>query len=89
MMRSLPNVTLVGESTQGALSDPLEKKLPNGFEFSLSNQFYFSPQREWFEHVGIPVDIETSFFSLQERQAGVDAGLETAFEFLASVLHPK
>ncbi len=82
IMRSLPNVTLIGETTQGALSDALDKKLPNGFEFSLSNQFYFSTEGEWFEHTGIPVDIEVPFFSQEERNAEVDLGLETAYALL-------
>lgn len=82
MMRALPNVTVIGESTQGALSDALEKELPNGFTFSLANQFYFSPEGEWFEHIGIPADIEVPLFTPEERGAGVDLGIETAFAFL-------
>ncbi|MFK7977575.1 MAG: S41 family peptidase [Halioglobus sp.] len=82
MMRSLPNVTLVGESTQGALSDALQKVMPNGFTFSLSNQYYFDASGEWFEHTGIPVDIEVPYFTQQERDETVDLGLETAYAFL-------
>lgn len=82
IMRSRPAVTLIGERTQGALSDSLEKILPNGIEFSLSNQFYFSAEGEWFEHTGIPVDVETPFFSAQERQARIDLGLEAAINQL-------
>lgn len=82
MMRALPNVTVVGESTQGALSDALQKVLPNGFTFSLSNQFYFSPEGEWFEHTGIPADIEVPLFTLEEREAEMDRGIETAFALL-------
>lgn len=82
MMRALPNVTVIGESTQGALSDALEKELPNGITFSLSNQYYFSPEGEWFEHTGIPADIEVPLFTAAEREAKVDLGIETAFAFL-------
>ncbi|MGV6858924.1 MAG: S41 family peptidase [bacterium] len=82
MMRSLPNVTLIGEATQGALSDSLEKKLPNGFEFTLSNEFYLSNTGEWFEGGGIPVDIEVPFFSQADRDEGADSGIETAFTWL-------
>ena len=38
--RSLPNATLIGQPTQGALSDVLEKKLPNGWTFTLSNEIF-------------------------------------------------
>ncbi len=82
MMRSLPNVTLIGEATQGALSDALEKKLPNGFEFTLSNEFYLSNAGEWFEGSGIPVDIDVPFFSQADRDEGMDSGIETAFAWL-------
>lgn len=82
MMRSLPQVTLMGESTQGALSDSLEKKLPNGFEFSLANEFYYSSEGEWFEHSGIPVDIEVPYFTLQQRLELSDDGIETAYFLL-------
>ncbi len=83
MMRSLPQVTLIGESTQGALSDALEKSLPNGFKFTLSNEFYYSTEGEWFEHSGIPVDVEVSVFTLQQRLDQKDAGLEAAYLLLA------
>jgi C-terminal processing protease CtpA/Prc len=82
MMRSLPQVTLMGESTQGALSDTLDKVLPNGFEFSLSNEFYYNSEGEWFEHQGIPVDIEAPFFTQEQRLDESDAGLESAYAFL-------
>lgn len=38
--RTLPDATLIGQPTQGALSDVLEKKLPNGWSFSLSNEIF-------------------------------------------------
>lgn len=38
--RTLSNATLIGQATQGALSDVLEKKLPNGWTFTLSNEIF-------------------------------------------------
>ncbi len=84
MMRSLPQVTLIGEATQGALSDVLERSLPNGFEFTLSNEFYYSSEGDWFEHTGIPVDIEVPYFTRQQRLDGNDPGIETAFNWLST-----
>lgn len=82
MMRSLPQVTLMGEATQGALSDVLERELPNGFTYALSNEFYYSTEGEWFEHTGIPVDISTSIFTTEARYTHRDTGLEAAFSLL-------
>jgi len=39
-LRALPQVTHVGEATRGALSDVLEKTLPNGWVMELSNEVY-------------------------------------------------
>jgi len=81
-MRSLNHVTLMGESTQGAFSDELEKKLPNGFEISFSNEIYLSPEGEWFEGSGVPVDISVAMFTQQERQQETDIAINTAIEYL-------
>ena len=84
MMSALPNVTLVGEPTQGALSDQLEKNLPGGIRFSLSNEFYLSIDGEWFEATGIPVNNEVDFFTPEQREQASDLGIETAFQLLTN-----
>ncbi|MEM9759471.1 MAG: S41 family peptidase [Pseudomonadota bacterium] len=81
-MRELPQVTLVGEATQGGLSDQLDKRLTNGWSASVGNEFYLSVQGEWFEGSGIPVDIEIPQFSLEARLAGVDEAIEAIIEGL-------
>ncbi len=45
-LRALPNVTHVGQSTNGSLSDVLDKTLPNGWALTLSNEIYR-------DHIGI------------------------------------
>jgi carboxyl-terminal processing protease len=55
-MASLPNVSLLGEPTQGILSDNLFHRLPNGWEVSLSNEIYEAIDGRCFESVGVPVD---------------------------------
>lgn len=82
MMRNLPHVTLMGEASQGELSDMLEKRLPNGWSFTLSNEFYLSPQGEWFEHQGIPVSQEIPYATMQDREEEKDSGLEAAYAHL-------
>jgi carboxyl-terminal processing protease len=53
-LRSLPGALLVGQPTQGALSDMLTKRLPNGWEYTLSNETYTAPDGKVFEKTGIP-----------------------------------
>ncbi len=57
-MRGLPNVTVLGGATAGALSDSLGRKLPNGIDFGLSHQIYRAPDGAEYEGHGIPPDID-------------------------------
>ncbi|MBE9601473.1 S41 family peptidase [Pedobacter sp. MC2016-24] len=41
----LKNFDRIGSSTEGIFSDRLEKKLPNGWRFSLSNEVYMKTSR--------------------------------------------
>ncbi|MBU3021671.1 S41 family peptidase [Aestuariibacter sp. A3R04] len=82
IMRSFPHVTIVGQPTQGALSDALQKQLPNGFTFTLANERYLSTDEEWFERTGIPVDINTEVFSKTQRENNQDHAIEVAVGLL-------
>lgn len=59
MMAELPNVTIIGEPTNGSYSDIYSKKLPNGWRINLSNQRYYSLGMMNYEGKGTPVDIES------------------------------
>lgn len=59
----MANVTRVGSASEGILSDALEKVLPNGWIFTLSNEAYVTPDGVNYEDVGIPVDIELDYSS--------------------------
>lgn len=54
MMRALPQVTQVGQPTQGIFSDGLAKFLPNGWTLSLSNEVYRDASGESYEARGLP-----------------------------------
>lgn len=56
-MRALPHATIVGERTAGMLSDNLIKRLPNGWELSLSNEVYSAHDGGLFEGVGVPPNL--------------------------------
>jgi carboxyl-terminal processing protease len=72
-MRTLPKVVHVGQTTRGAFSDALEKSLPNGWRFSLSNEVYNSAGGEVLEARGIaPIEAAAvfdtnDFFSAQAK----------------------
>ena len=55
-MKELPNVTLVGEPTNGSLSHVKQKKLSNGWEFSISHQRTYSADKVNYEGEGVPPD---------------------------------
>jgi C-terminal processing protease CtpA/Prc len=57
-MTQLDWVTLIGETTYGAFSNILDRSLPNGWSFGLSNQRYSSWEGIDYEQVGISPDIK-------------------------------
>lgn len=62
-MRALPNVTHVGETTRGSLSDELHKELPNGWRVTLSNEVYLDSSGKAWEGRGIPPEIPLQVFA--------------------------
>ena len=58
-LRALPATVQIGQPTRGVLSDRLEKVLPNGWTFSLSNEIYADPKGRIFEGNGVPPDQPT------------------------------
>jgi carboxyl-terminal processing protease len=82
-IRELPHVTIIGDHTNGIFSYQLEKRLPNGWEYCLSYQKYFSADMVCYEGKGVPVDIK-----VLNRKAdigrGVDPLITRALEVLRS-----
>lgn len=58
VMSELPQVTVIGENSNGSFSDLMSEKLSNGWRVTLSNQRYLSAEKQNYEGVGVPVDIE-------------------------------
>ncbi|MDC0672247.1 S41 family peptidase [Nannocystis radixulma] len=56
-LRGLPHVTVVGWPTSGEFSDILERRLPNGWSFGLSNEIYRAADGMVYEALGIPPDV--------------------------------
>jgi hypothetical protein len=82
-LREFPYVRLVGENTNGIFSSMLGKKLPNGWEISLSNGQTVSSKRISYEGRGVPVDCEVLHYRAEMEQ-GIDRGLEGTFKYLES-----
>jgi carboxyl-terminal processing protease len=51
----------IGSHTNGAVSDALQKTLPNGWDFSLSNEIYTDNNDKCYENIGVPVDFEMNY----------------------------
>jgi hypothetical protein len=82
-LSQLPNVTIIGDRTNGIFSYQLEKKLPNGWRYCLSYQKYFSANMVCYEGKGVPVDIEL-FNKKGDIEDGVDPLIVRALEVLKS-----
>ncbi len=58
---SYKNIVKIGSPTAGIFSEILWKELPNGWEFSLSNEVYRNAKGKSFEGTGIPVQYEMGY----------------------------
>jgi carboxyl-terminal processing protease len=63
---SMQNVKRIGSATSGAMSTALEKKLPNGWSFAISNEIYMDNKGKSYENIGVPVDYNLNYSN--ERQ---------------------
>lgn len=91
VLASLSNskITRIGSTTQGIFSSTLDKKLPNGWKYQLSNEVYQDLNGKNYENIGItpeykleyPKDKEQFFDHLSnELKSGKDSAIELALE---------
>lgn len=71
-----PRLTLIGEPTQGILSDTLERYLPNEWHMTLSNEVYRAYDGQVYEDVGIPPHIRLPFLGRKGRENDRDPMLD-------------
>ncbi len=57
----LNHISRIGSPSEGIFSDALEKVLPNGWSFTLSNEAYMTPEGKNYEAQGIPADIDLGY----------------------------
>jgi C-terminal processing protease CtpA/Prc len=86
---NFPNAKKIGSNTAGIFSDILSKKLPNGWEYTLSNEIYESATGINYERFGIPADYKmdysektTEFYTnlLEELNTEGDRAIEKVIE---------
>jgi carboxyl-terminal processing protease len=58
---SLNHVKRIGSRTNGAISTALEKRLPNDWYFSISNEIYLDNNGVCYENTGVPVNYEMNY----------------------------
>ncbi|MEA3406306.1 MAG: S41 family peptidase [Pseudomonadota bacterium] len=81
-MKSLPQVTQIGESTSGMLSDVLEKELPNGWGIWMANEVYQDINGQSFESIGIEPEQEVLTFSIEAINSGKNPAIELALQLI-------
>ena len=77
-LKDLPNVTIVGQNTNGVFSEILTHRLPNGTFIGLSNQVYADNSGNVFEGIGIgPIqENRIPFLSTNDFNNSIDSGIE-------------
>ena len=85
LMADLPQATLIGDHTNGIFSDMLERKLSNGWKYTLSHQRYYSAAKVCYESKGIPVDLEVRN-TRADLDKGADPMIAKALELLGKRL---
>jgi len=82
-IKRLPHVTIIGDHTNGIFSYQLEKTLPNGWEYCLSYQRYFSADMVCYEGKGVPADIKL-LNKKTDIKNGIDPLISRALKVLKS-----
>jgi hypothetical protein len=78
-MKTLPNTSVVGDTTAGCFSPKVERELPNGWSFTLSSKIAVSADMVQYEGFGIPPDytiLNTKNDFDNKRDAMLEKGIE-------------
>lgn len=84
-MRTVPNVTIVGDSTAGGSGLPLARELPNGWTYRFSASIWYDVSHAPFEEIGLAPDVWVRG-SADELAARRDAVLDTALAVVRRAL---
>ncbi len=78
-LRVLPQCTLIGENTVGAMGERIEKEMPNGWIYSITGQIMTAADGVSYEGPGITPDI-AAMNTFEEMDLRIDRVLETAID---------
>lgn len=81
LVKDLPYVTLIGDTTEGIFSDMYSFRLPNKWVVTLSDQQYFDTQQNNFEGIGIAPAIQ-ALNTREDLSRGEDSVLALALKTL-------
>ena len=82
LMGREPEITRVGENTQGVFSDTMGRALPNGWRFRLPNEQFLTAGGNSFDGPGVPPHVAVPVFPRDDLTAGRDSAIEKALELL-------
>jgi Peptidase family S41/Tricorn protease C1 domain len=82
LMGRKPQVSAIGENTQGVFSDVFGHRLPNGWTFGLPNELYLTKSGKSFDGRGVPPNIRVPVYPRVDLKSGRDGELERALEVL-------
>ncbi len=80
-MRTIPHVTIMGDTTGGGSGNPLFRELPNGWSMRVSNTQKQLPEGYDYQYIGIAPDVPV-WITESDSAAGIDTILETAIQSL-------
>jgi hypothetical protein len=83
IMRELPHVKIIGEPTNGIFSNMLERKLPNGWKYTLSFQVNYTAKMECLETKGVPVHVQV-LNKRTDLKTGIDPLVTQALKMLGA-----
>jgi hypothetical protein len=76
-MRSLPQVTVVGDTTGGGAGNPITRELSNGWVYRIPRWLVWTPEGQTYEGVGLAPDVAIRFDPADPTRSG-DPILEAA-----------
>jgi carboxyl-terminal processing protease len=80
-MQTIPNVTIVGDTTGGTSGNPISRKLPNGWFYSVPRWIEATPDYKIYENIGLFPDVPV-WLNEQDTKNGKDTIIEKALELI-------